>query len=104
MKLNTLLLLVLFGAFGALSLVAIAEHGYVGIFTHLFQNTAGWQALADLGIACLLIMVWMVGDARRSGRNAWPYLLLTAAAGSFGPLLYLLVGQFSGAKARHALA
>jgi len=104
MNLNTVLLLLVSAAFGALSLVAIAEHGYIGIFTNLFQNSAGWQALADLGIACGLIMVWMVGDARAKGRTAWPYLVLTLAAGSVGPLLYLLVGQFSGAKARHALA
>ena len=104
MNLNTVLLLLVSAAFGALSLVAIAEHGYIGIFTNLFQNSAGWQALADLGIACGLIMIWMVSDARAMGRTAWPYLILTLAAGSVGPLLYLLVGQFSGAKARHALA
>lgn len=98
MKLQPLLLIAVFAAFGALSLAAIAEHGYFGLFEHQFQS------LADLVVACLLITVWMIGDARRSGRTVWPYLALTLAAGSFGPLLYLLVGQFGSRKAQHALA
>jgi hypothetical protein len=54
------------------------------------QNTAGMQVLADLVIALLLFCVWMWRDARASGRRPWPWLLLTLATGSFGPLLYLL--------------
>jgi len=104
MNLNTVLLLVVFAAFGALSLVALAEHGYFGLFLYQFQTTAGWQVLADLAVACGVGIIWMLGDARRNGRQAWPYVLMTLALGSFGLLAYLLVGQFSGAKASHALA
>jgi hypothetical protein len=48
------------------------------------------QVLADLVIALTLVMVWMWHDAKASGRSAWPWLALTLAAWSFGPLIYLL--------------
>jgi Terpene cyclase DEP1 len=86
-------LLVVAIAFAALSIPAVAEHGITGIFLHQFENLAGIQVLADLTIALGLFIVWMWGDARRSGRNPWPWLVLTLAAGSFGPLLYLLLAK-----------
>ncbi len=90
----TLLALITIG-FSVLTTVALHEHGYLGIFTFHFQSSAGWQVLTDLIIVCTLAMVWMVNDARRSGRTVWPYLLLTLGGGAFGPLLYLLVGFLS---------
>ncbi|MES0874720.1 DUF2834 domain-containing protein [Sinimarinibacterium thermocellulolyticum] len=78
--------------FAALTVYALMEHGYVGLFAYQLATPAGWQVLADLVIVCLLAMAWMIADARRSGRTVWPYLLLTVFGGSFGPLLYLLVG------------
>lgn len=86
---KTALLLVLV-PFSALSAVALWQHGYVGIFLFQFQSWAGAQVLADLVIALGLFIVWMWRDARRTGRNPWPWLVLTLLAGSFGPLLYLL--------------
>lgn len=86
---KTVLLLVLV-PFSALSAVAVWQHGYVGIFLFQFQSWAGAQVLADLVIALGLFIAWMWRDARRTGRNPWPWLVLTLLAGSFGPLLYLL--------------
>lgn len=75
---------------GALTLNAILDVGYVGIFLSALESAASLQVFADLAIALSLVMVWMWRDARATGRNIWPWLLATLALGSFGPLLYLL--------------
>lgn len=90
--------------FAVLSGYAMMQHGYLGLFEYQLASPAGWQVLADLVIVCTLAMVWMVADARRSGRTVWPYLLLTLTAGSFGPLLYLLLGQLRHEAGRPVLA
>lgn len=90
--------------FAVLSGYAMIEHGYMGIWGHQFANAAGWQVIADLIIACTLTMAWVFADARRSGRNAWPYVAITLLAGSFGPLLYLLVGLLHRPAGRTVLA
>jgi hypothetical protein len=48
------------------------------------------QLFFDLVIALLLFLVWMWGDAKATGRNPWPWIAITLAIGSFGPLLYLI--------------
>ncbi|MGQ0698083.1 MAG: DUF2834 domain-containing protein [Panacagrimonas sp.] len=98
-----LLVAVLLG-FGALSTLALVEHGYWGIIAFHFPSSAGWQVLTDLVIVCTLAMIWMVIDARRTGRTVWPFVLLTIPFGSFGPLLYLLVGELSRREPNRAYA
>lgn len=90
--------------FAALTGYALLQHGYWGLFEHQLANPAGWQVLADLMLACTLAMVWMVADARRTGRTVWPYLLATVTLGSFGPLAYLIVGLLGERARRPALA
>lgn len=90
---NRTLLLVITIAFAALSIPAVVEHGITGILLHQFANLAGMQVLADLLITLGLFIAWMWSDATRSDRNPWPWLVLTLAAGSFGPLLYLLLAK-----------
>lgn len=77
-------------AFSVLTLAALWQHGYWGIIAPHFQSFGGAQVFCDLVIALCLAMVWMWRDARAQQRNPWPFLVLTLAAGSFGPLLYLL--------------
>ncbi len=57
------------------------------------ESPAGWQVLADLVIALLLVLSYLVPDARKAGRNPWPWLVLTLFLGSIAPLLYLALGD-----------
>lgn len=84
------LLIVILVAFSALTAVAVMEHGPQGIFAVAFGSTAGMQLFFDLVIALLLFMGWMWGDAKATGRNPWPWIVITLSIGSFGPLLYLI--------------
>jgi hypothetical protein len=85
-----LLLLAVTAAFAALTVVAVRAHGYLGIFRLQLATPAGLQVLVDLAIALVLVLVWLWRDAQRAGRSPWPWIAITLAAGSFGPLLYLL--------------
>ena len=82
--------------FGALTIYALMQVGYVGIPEYHIHSPAGWQVFADLVISLLLIMIWMVRDARQKGRTVWPYIVATLAAGVFGPLFYLLLAPSEG--------
>ena len=62
-----------------------------GIIAPHFRSTGAGQVFADLIISLILAMIWMAHDAKRLGRNPWPWIALTLAAGSFGPLVYLLM-------------
>tara|TARA_R110000868_G_scaffold159618_4_gene388593 strand:- start:8509 stop:8817 length:309 start_codon:yes stop_codon:yes gene_type:complete len=86
-------LLIVLAAFGGLSLMAMMDVGYFGILEPHFQSWGGAQVFVDLVIVCLLACIWMVNDARTSGISAWPFVVLTMVAGSFGPLAYLLLRE-----------
>lgn len=79
--------------FSLLSLYAVYQVGYVGIVDYHRHSPAGWQVFADLVIACVLLLTWLVPEAKREGRNPWPYVLTTVFLGSIGPLLYLALGR-----------
>ncbi len=87
MKAALIAVLVVFGAF---TLWVMSQVGYIGIWMGAFANPGSEQVLADLVIACSLICIWMLKDAGERGGNAWPFVVITLTAGSFGPLLYLL--------------
>lgn len=84
-------LIIVFAAFGAFSLYAMWQVGYVGIWQAGMASVGAWQLLLDFVITSLLLLGFMARDARQTGRKLWPYALITVAAGSFGPMLYLLL-------------
>lgn len=90
---NKTVLALLTAAFAALTLAAIREHGYVGIFAAALRDLASLQIFTDLVIALLLAMAWIWRDAKKTARNPWPWLVATLLTGSFGPLAYLLTSR-----------
>ena len=93
MSMRVLILLAVIAAFGALTVLALLDVGYWGIFEPHFQSLGAGQVFVDLVIALFLAIVWMVADGRARGINPWPCVLVTLVAGSFGPLFYLLVRE-----------
>ena len=93
---RTLLVFLILLAFGAYSTWVMWHQGYLGIWQAGMANAAALQILLDLVITCLLISAWMMADARAKGLKAWPFVGITLAAGSFGPLLYLLYRERHG--------
>jgi len=76
--------------FTLLSVYAVSQVGYWGIFEYHLHSPAGWQVIVDLVIACVLLLSWIIPEAKREGRNPWPFVVITLFLGSFGPLLYLI--------------
>lgn len=86
-----IVLIVTLIAFLILTVMAVLQHGYTGIFLQQFESYGGLQVLVDLFIALSLFLVWMWKDAKAAGRNPIPWLLLVLATGSIGALIYLIV-------------
>ena len=86
--------------FLALTAYAVQQVGYVGIFDYHRHSPAGWQVFADLVIALVLVLTWLVPEARRGGHNPWPWVVATLFLGSIGPLAYMVfVGRGDRAPA-----
>ena len=104
MSVRLIVLLAVTAAFGVLSALALMEVGYLGILEPHFKSFGEGQVLADLVILAVLAAMWMVGDARASGLTPWPFIVITVFAGSFGPLLYLIVRELRLTARRTASA
>ncbi len=104
MSTRLFVLLFVLAAFGVLTALALMDVGFLGILEPHFRSWGGAQVFVDLVIACLLACIWMIGDARERGMSAWPFVLLTLVAGSFGPLLYLVVREVRSTARRTAAA
>jgi hypothetical protein len=87
---RTALILVL-ATFGVFSTYAMWQVGYLGIWQAGMASIGAWQLLLDLLIMASITLGFMWRDARRSHRSFWPFALITLTAGSFGPLLYLVL-------------
>ncbi|HEY9107023.1 MAG TPA: DUF2834 domain-containing protein [Roseateles sp.] len=92
------ILILVFAAFAAFSLYAMWEVGLLGIWQAGMASVGAWQVLLDLVVMSGVALGFIVRDARQTGRKVWPFAVLTIAAGSFGPLLYLLLAPSRGAS------
>ena len=99
-----MVLLLIIAAFGVLTTLALMDVGYFGIIEPHFRAWGAAQVFFDLVIVCVLACFWMVDDARRRGLSAWPFILITLVAGSFGPLAYLVVRELRSPRALPASA
>jgi hypothetical protein len=86
-----IVLLLVIGGFGVLSALALMDVGYLGVLVPLVHSWGGAQVFADFVILAVLVCGWMIRDARERRLVAWPFVLITLVAGSFGPLLYLVM-------------
>jgi hypothetical protein len=77
-------------AFGTFSVWVAAGHGLVGFVGLVGREPWALQMLLDLAIACWIAIGWVIGDARKRGIAAWPFIAATVLAGSIGLLAYLV--------------
>ena len=80
-------------SFGVLSALALMDVGVLGILEPHFRTWGGGQVFADLVILAVLSCFAMVRDARERKVTVWPFIVMTLLAGSFGPLLYLVMRE-----------
>jgi len=87
--------------FTALTAYAVYQHGYVNFFEEMLTTSlVTITSFVDLSIALGLILLWLWQDARERNISPLPYVILTVALGSVGPLLYLI--RREGREASHA--
>lgn len=79
--------------FLALTAWVVWEYGYLGTFATILSSWPGVLLSVDLLLAIGMVASWMIVDARKHGLAVWPYLLVTLALGSVGPLAYLVVRE-----------
>ena len=97
MSKKSLLFTILLLIHGAVTCRALLDLGYVDLFRFAFSSWPAAQIFSDLSVGMVLVTSWMIGDAPRTGRKVWPYVVATLPVGSFAPLTYLLVGSLRSA-------
>lgn len=103
MTIRKLLLWFVLIDFSAYTAWVLYVDGYIGLIQRALANPSTIQVALDLVIACTLIIMWMIADARKRGANALPFVLLTLCLGSIGPLCYLLRREYSLAEKNGAV-
>ena len=73
---------------------ALYDHGFFELYAFAMRDWPQFQILTDLTVAVVLLSVFVLRDARATGRKAWPYLVGALLLGSLSPLLYFVVGAF----------
>jgi hypothetical protein len=91
MNWKKLVVLFAFVDFAVLTVLALWKEGIQGMFQAATSSWMSATLTVDLCLALTMVCVALYKDAKAQGRSPWPFLLLTAGAGSIGPLLYLLL-------------
>lgn len=91
MNLSKIVPAVLLVGFSALTAEVVVADGYTGWMQIALQNRSAGLLLVDLTISLLLVLTWMIRDARQRNATVWPFAVLTLALGSVGPLAYLVL-------------
>ncbi len=104
MSSRLIVLIFVIAAFGVLTALALMSVGYLGIIEPHFRSWGAAQVFFDLVIVAVLACVWIINDARERGVSAWPFVLITLVAGSFGPLFYLVARELRSRAPRPASA
>lgn len=79
----------------------VAEQSLLAFGLQLLSRPDTAQVVIDLYLLGTLACIWMYRDARAKGRRPvtlLPYFVLTAIFVSVGPLLYIVVEGFYGAR------
>jgi Terpene cyclase DEP1 len=77
-------------AFAAATAFAIQQHGYMAFLSYALVNEATELLFVDLALSLILVVAWIIRDARTRRVRYLPYLALALFFGSVGPLLYLV--------------
>lgn len=83
--------IVLLIPFLALTAYAVWDVGLIGIPEYHIHSSAGWQVFVDLVIALVLLLGFLIKDAREKGVNPWPWVIGTLFTGSIAPLFYFAI-------------
>ena len=75
----------------ACTVAAFATDGIGGFQAAIAYNLTSLQIWVDLVIAVMIWCVWLLWDARQTGRNPWPWIIAALVVGCFAPLLYAIV-------------
>ncbi len=90
MSVLRVVLAVVLAGFVALTVRALTGQSYAEFVDTAMANTATGLLFLDLIICLGMACAWMIQDARRRGIVVWPFVILSAAFGAAGPLLYLI--------------
>ena len=104
MNIKQIGLAVVLADFVGLTGLTVYNYGYVGTFEAVFSSLVGVLLMTDLVIALSLFLVWMSRDAKQFDISPLPYVVLTFALGSVGPLLYLIRREGRVAAAQQPIA
>ena len=77
--------------FLVLTAYAVYDVGLIGIPEYHIHSSAGWQVFVDLVIALVMLLVFLIRDARSKGISPWPWVVGTLFTGSIAPLIYFAI-------------